>query len=612
MNRLPILRYFFPKLILIFLIAVCAGVVSGQRPDDPKPPDIPTFVVRGRVVYDNTDRPVRRAQVLLSQLTNSRPGPDLTTATDRDGRFVLANVPAGSYFAFINEPGVITPLAFMTLSENGPPESPDLKSIKEYCTEVLVHSSDVEVTVRARRGGAISGKVTYPDGDPAVNADISIIRRRNNQSNRVLTGFNATALMALHTDDRGRYRVSGLPPGEYIVSAGEKNTAPANKMNRGYGLDELFGSGDALALTYYGGTTNVADALKLQVDRQSELTDIDITLPDLTPHTIRGSVIAKLDRIALPGATIAIRMKEQPDWRDRGARQITTNDQGQWVVEDVPDGMYILRISPPSDIPIPGASPLPVSDDPENDRRTVQLPSRKFVPAETTVSVSGGDVVVEPIALAEGASISGTVEMPGELTEGQEFFFQLAWQYEGDPSPTSRNTTGAYGDSFSIEGLREGRVYLSAHFMPYGLSSELSGKYYVKSILLNGADLTSKPIAIKEGQSIKGVRIIIAAGRGNATVKIVNADGKPAAWLKVAIVPAEQSRWLFSSEIITEMTDSRGQAFFTTAPGDYLVIVGRADDVWPPNAESIRLSSATATRIKISSGDNQPFVVTVP
>ena len=331
MNKLPRPHLLvFPFTIILVLVSAGATWVSAQdKPADaqPKPPEIPTFVVTGRVVYDNTDRPVRRAQIALSTWPERR-GADLSSATDREGRFAISNVPVGTYFVFVNEAGIITPLSFMTLSDNGPTESLDIKLIKEYCTEVVVSSSDVEVTVRARRGGAISGKVTYSDGDPAVNADIAIIRRANKQSTRILTGLSPSAILALHTDDRGRFRVSGVPPGEYVVSAGEKNTAPDKRNNRGHGFDGLFGSGDALTVTYYGGTTNIADAIKLQVEKHSELTDIDITLPDTTPHAIRGSVISKQDRIPLPGATIAIQMRDQADWLDRGARQIMTNVRG--------------------------------------------------------------------------------------------------------------------------------------------------------------------------------------------------------------------------------------------------------------------------------------------
>lgn len=608
-------RLIFPLTVLLVLLSAGATWVSAQdKPAadaEPKPPEIPTFVVTGRVVYEHTDRPVRRAQISLMQLPERRGVGEYSSATDREGRFTISNVPPGVYFAFVNSPGIITPYAFMALNEKGPSDSFDVKAIKEYCTEVVV-SSDVGVTVRARRGGAISGKITYADGEPAVNVDVAVVRRANNQMVRVLTGLNATALLSLHTDDRGRYRISGVPPGEYVVSAAEKNTAPKYKSNRGYGMDAFFGSGDALTVTYYGGSTNVVDALKLQVEANSELTDVDISLPDMTPHTIRGSIIAKLDRIPLRGATVSIRMKHHADWFDQGARQIAADEQGHWVADDIPDGAYILRVEPPTDIPVPGAAPLPTPDDPEDLRGRQQAPTRKFVPSEAQVMVAGGDVVVEPIALAEGASISGTLELPSEMKEISGFHLQLTWRYEGEPTASYRNSTSAYGESFSIEGLREGKIYLNATFSPYGLSLDESSKYYVKSIKLNGLDVLSKPITVKEGQSVRDVRIVIAAGRANASVKLVTSEDKPVSSRSLAIVPIEQSRWLFQSEMMKGMTDSHGQMSFTCAPGEYLVLVSTTEDVWPPTYESIKQRSADAPRIKVSSGENKTFVVPVP
>ena len=241
-----------------------------------------------------------------------------------------------------------------------------------------------------------------------------------------------------------------------------------------------------------------------------------------------------------------------------------------------------------------------------------QLPSRKFVPAETQVSVAGGDVVVEPILLAEGASISGTVELPSDLKESPGIYFQLAYRYENDPLSSARNSVSVYGNTFSIEGLREGKVYLNAVFSPYGLTEGQAGKYYVKSVTLNGADITNKPIAIKEGQSVQGVQITIAEGRGKASIKVINAEGKPAAFLRLAIVPVDQSRWLFLNDLISETTDAQGQVSFTAAPGEYLVIVNGIDGVWPPTYEFIKQRSVAAPRIRISSGENKTIVVSIP
>src|SRR5262249_28184802 len=147
-----------------------------------------------------------------------------SSATDREGRFAIENVPTGVYFAMVNLPGIISPLAFMTLSERGPSENYDLKAIREFCAEIIVDGSNVDATIHARRAGVISGKITSSDGEPAIDAQVAIIRRTGKKSTRVLTGFTAAALMSLRTDDRGRYRIAGIPPGEYVVSAAETNT----------------------------------------------------------------------------------------------------------------------------------------------------------------------------------------------------------------------------------------------------------------------------------------------------------------------------------------------------------------------------------------------------
>jgi len=614
MNNLPNPRRRIAPLAFVLLaILASAGLVNAQNKsaaDAPAQPENPTFVVSGRVVYENTDRPVRRAQIALIQLPGRRASAEHSSATDREGRFAIGGVPAGVYFAFVNSPGIIAPYAFTTLTDRGPSESFDVKAIREYCTEVVVEGSDIEVTVRARRGGAISGKVTYADGDPAVNVEIAIVRQASKQLHRVLTGLNATALLSLHPDDRGRYRISGVPPGEYVVYASEKNTAPQNQSRRGYGFEGIFGSGDALVVTYYGSTPDVNDALKLQVEANSELTGIDITLPDMTPHTIRGTIIAKLDRIPLPDATVSIRMKQQMDWFGQEARQFRTDDQGQWFAYDIPDGSYVLRVEPPTNILVPGATPTPTPSSPADYGRPPQ-PTRKFVPTEAQVTVAGGDVLLEPIALPEGASVSGTLELPAELKDTPGVFLQIGWRYEGEPDAGYQNSTSTSNESFTIEGLREGKIHLNATFSPYGLGLEEKSKYFIKAITLNGQDLTTKPIALKEGQTVSGVRIVIASGSANASVKLVSAENKPVSSRRLAIVSVEESRWLFLNEMINGTTDSQGTMSFSCPPGEYFVLVSAAESVWPPTYELIRQRSADAPRIKVSAGENKTFVITV-
>jgi len=585
---------------------------SAQKAEPSTQPQIPTFTVKGRVVFDDSNRPVRRAQIALIQLPATRPAGERSSATDRDGRFVIEDVPTGVYFAMVNLPGIISPLAFMSLTERGPSENFDLKSIREFCTEVIVDGGNVDVTVHARRGGAISGKITYSDGEPAIDAQVAIIRRTGKKATRLLTGFSAAALMSLRTDDRGRYRIAGIPPGEYVVSASETNTSPTNRRGR----DDFFGgmfSSDALLATYYGGSNRMDDATKLEVTSGSDASDIDITLQDATPHTVRGSVIAKLDRVPLPGATLSIRMRDQGSWFGNDAQQLSTDDQGTWVFDGVPDGTYVISVEPPPNFPVAGAdASAKLTEDEDGVPQRKDVPTRKFVRHEMEITVSGSDLVVDPIALAEGASISGTVEMPGKPDPSNPYYLQITWRYEGETLAGYGNSTTSVGGEFVAEGLHAGKIYLNANASSaYGLGSTYGG-FYVKSITLNGADLRQKPLTISEGQTIRNVRIVIAENPAKGSIKLVNAEGKPVAAKRVAVLPVDEGRWLFASEIVEGITDTHGIFNFTTAPGEYLAIVAAADDLWPPTPEIIRQRAPGAMHIKLQSGDNQPVTVLAP
>ena len=607
--RLPSpLRLRLAAVVLMALLPAFAGAQRRGVPTATATPEIPTFTVKGRVVFDDSERPVRRTQIGLFQLPSSR-STERTSVTDRDGRFVIEDVPTGVYFAMVNSPGIISPLAFMTLTDRGPAENFDLKPIREYCTEVIVDGSDVNVTVHARRGGAISGKVTYSDGDPAIDVQVAVTRRSAKKSTRILTGLSAASLMSLRTDDRGRYRVAGLPPGEYIVSAAEANTSKNNRRGPDAFFAGLFGS-DALLVTYYGGGSRKDDAIKLEVTTGSETSDIDITLLDSTPHTVRGSVIAKLDRVPLPGATLSIRLPDVATWFGSEAQQISTDSEGIWVLDGIPDGTYLVSVEPPSSFPVPGADPnseITYDDDEVPQRKNV--PTRKFVPSEIEITVSGGDLVVEPIALAEGASISGAVEWPQKPDEETPQFLQITWRYEGESSESYNNSTGTSGGEFALEGLRAGKVYLTAN---PGYAGYTDNDLYVKSITLNGVDLRQRPLTISEGQSIKNVRIVIAQNRAKGGVKLTDGEGKPLPAKRVAIIPADEGRWLFANDGVAGTTDTRGMFTFTAAPGEYLVIVAAPDEFWPPTPEIIRQRATNAMHIKLNSGDNQPITVVVP
>ena len=592
---------------LVILLTLALTAAGQDKPPAPAPsqPETPVAksTVKGRVVYEDTARPLRRSPVMLFQLTD---GPELTSATDREGKFVIKDVPAGIYFAVVNAPGVITPFAFMNITDKDQPESIDRKAVKEYCTEIVVDgTSDVEVTVHARRGGVISGKVTYQDGELALNAEVNVLRRFGKQASRVFTGLNTASMLSLHTDDRGMYRVPGLPPGEYLVSAAENNTTPGKRgRSRTVGFDEFFES-DALTAAYYGGGTRLRDALTVKVEAGAETKDIDITLPDMALHTLTGSVVTHLDQVALPGATITIRNEEQFDWFLQTSQKVQTDSQGQWTLEGIPDGTYSIVVEPPYVIRLTGSLETPDGDVQEEGRRRGP---RKLVSKETEVAVAGADVVVGAIELAEGASISGTVSFPNAPAEA---FIVIHCSYEGAGGSESQPSAGAYNGAFTIDSLRAGKVNLTASPTVRGNEGPEAKQFYVKSITLNGKDLTKTPLTIAEGQSIKNVQVVIAGDVARAKVQLLDAQGKPVGGKPIVVVPVDSPGSRFPGDGVLGTTDVNGILPITGAPGDYLVFITGPEDPWPPTKEWVSGRAETARRIKLELGTNKIISVTI-
>src|SRR5262249_32230228 len=70
------------------------------------------------------------------------------------------------------------------------------------------------ITITLIKGGVITGRVTNPDGQPMVGAEVSATMVRDAEGYSVRDAPEGEPRM---TDDRGIYRIYGLRPGSYIV-----------------------------------------------------------------------------------------------------------------------------------------------------------------------------------------------------------------------------------------------------------------------------------------------------------------------------------------------------------------------------------------------------------
>src|SRR5262249_50082954 len=118
--------------------------------------------------------------------------------TDEEGNFRFAGLPPSPYRIDIREAGEY---AVLSISGTG-------RFSGRY-----FYIGD-HITIKLVKGGAITGKVITPNGEPLVRAQVSPIMVRDAEGNPVRQSFPRGWSLA---DDRGIYRLFGLAPGTYLV-----------------------------------------------------------------------------------------------------------------------------------------------------------------------------------------------------------------------------------------------------------------------------------------------------------------------------------------------------------------------------------------------------------
>ncbi len=195
------------------LSAVLATPLSvaaiGQQSRDATPPAqtvsaAGTAVLSGSLVIDESDpHPVRRAVIHLAGREGSS---TRLAATDDDGRFVLAHVPAGSYSLWASKPGYVTTY----YGSRHPGRGPGVPI-------AIADGGRLSVSLRMLHGAAITGTIADEHGRPVSNLPVQAVQMEAHQAAVALP--STTPAASASTDDRGIYRIYGLAPGTYLVAA---------------------------------------------------------------------------------------------------------------------------------------------------------------------------------------------------------------------------------------------------------------------------------------------------------------------------------------------------------------------------------------------------------
>jgi len=212
--------------------------------------------ITGRVIADDTGNPVANARVSIATASGFAAP---VTLTDADGRFSVPR-PAEA------------PRAGAALR---------VAVTKTGYTRTEAAAGERAVEIRLKRGAVISGRVVDEFGEPVENV-------------RIVAQTDPKARLALadgvSTDDRGEYRLTGLPAGSFIVS-----------VTRVYGtLDPRTARQREPDTIFYPGSTVSSEAKPLQLVPGSDQRRIDFVFPAARPQPPALMLIRAAQNAAQP------------------------------------------------------------------------------------------------------------------------------------------------------------------------------------------------------------------------------------------------------------------------------------------------------------------------
>ena len=196
------MRIFTPIAISVgILLCAAPDIRAGQAPGAAS--QEATCSIKGRVTIENE---VASGFVVTLQPASSSfplPPPVARATTDREGAFKMTNLPAGRYYLVPLAPAYFAPSEDRMIASGKP--------------VTLMNGESLEgIELKLIPGAVITGRVTTAGGAPVIGREV--YTRTTDQLTLRQLPVTSAGGSGFKTDDRGVYRIYGLPAGRHIVS----------------------------------------------------------------------------------------------------------------------------------------------------------------------------------------------------------------------------------------------------------------------------------------------------------------------------------------------------------------------------------------------------------
>jgi hypothetical protein len=434
--------------------------------------------IHGRVIAADSEGAIAGAQVSIQRLGGAPAAPRRTTA-DGNGAFDFRDIPAGRYAVSAGRAGYVT------------------SQYRERRTATPVTVADRQVvgplSLSLTPGAVIAGSVVDALGAPVARTMVRALRYRYDaDGNRSLIDAGVRDI----TDDLGRFRVHGLPAGDFIVVASEMNAANGSVALAPTGLE---GGG---VPTYHPGTVNIAEAQTVSLSVGAEAS---VQIAMIAGRFSRfGGTVVRADGSPPLGMKATLRAAGS----DTAVRDpVTVLETGMFSLSNVAPGEYWLDVRGGRPGDVPEAASMPVT-------------------------VGGEDLQWLNVATAPGSSIRGSVTFEGGSPPPAAFRLNLlpasARSGFGLIRPAPEQGAIRAGGSFEMTGV-VGRVVFES----------TDAAWTVTSVTVNGEPLGREPLDVTGREAVTGVRVTLSDRLATASGRVAGEGGRTLADHSVVLLQAD-------------------------------------------------------------------------
>lgn len=509
----------------------------------------PTAVIRGRITTHPDGKPIARARVMLTRPDRSYAW---VTITGADGRYEIAQLEGFDNYMISASKTGYAPRVW------GEKQLPEVPTPIRLADGQALDNIDVALAEQLW----VSGRILDTDGTPFAGAVVSALRPVFVGDRREMV-----TVAEIITNDKGEYRLFGLPAGQYYISA----------------VDPAFlSTGDhqgplVYAATFYPGVASPEGATRITLEPGQPRDNIDFPLAIILPARVTGKLTSYDNQPLISGAVVM-----SPYRADRAASftvtRVDIRPDGNFEFFNVPPGRFIIRSRG------------------ETDADGVTL----F--GSFTLNVEGRSAAGVDMTLTPGARVEGLIAWEGKAPKPANVSDARVRAPMADGSMFGDALTGniTADDTFLIRGAMVGAHLLRVEGLPE--------PWHLKAVYFRGQDVTDIPLSFRAGDDIRSLRVVLTDQSTRLDGRLISSEDDDFESYRIVAFPVNALYWRPASRHVKLARPDRDGRFSITGlpPAIYYLAASRDLDESDLN-EPRNLDRLTggATTVQLAEGERK-------